>query len=113
MPLPIVLLGSAHAIPFLEQPPLFSPERTASDPVLEAEIRQQIYTDSPELLGGMLLQESAMVVEAYAGIARVTLHQWFTSPHGKPADSAYLLPLPAGAILDAAEITCGLKISPS
>ncbi|MFT5682891.1 MAG: hypothetical protein ACI8RZ_003815 [Myxococcota bacterium] len=106
MPLPLVLLGPSLAAPYLKAPILFPSERTAADLVAEPEIRLLISEETPELLGGLRLDESEMVVETYAGIARVTLHQRFINPYAA-AEGAYLLPLPDGAILDAAEITCG------
>jgi Ca-activated chloride channel family protein len=105
MPLPLVLLGHTLAAPYLPITPIFPAERAAADPVAEAEIRVVISEETPDLLGGLLLEESEMVVETYAGIARVTLHQWFSNPYAA-AQGAYLLPLPDEALVDAAEITC-------
>ena len=107
MPPLLVLIGPALALPYLQAPTIFPPERTAADPVSEPEIRLLVSDETPELLGGLLLAESEVVVEAYAGIARVTLHQWFDNPFQRSTSGAYLLPLPDGAILDAADLRCG------
>ena len=101
-----LLLGAANASLDRDVPILFPPEVVAADPVFEPEIRLHIDDEVPELLGGLLLEESETVVEAYAGIARVTQHQWFFNPHPAGREAAYLMPLPAGAIVDAAEIRC-------
>lgn len=103
MPL-LLLSGAALAAPFDHLPPMFRPEVSITDPVSAPQIR---VTDDQPLLTALELSESDVVVEAYAGIARITLQHWFDAAEAPAGDAAYLLPLPDGAVVDHAELRCG------
>ncbi|MFT4979742.1 MAG: Ca-activated chloride channel family protein, partial [Myxococcota bacterium] len=101
MPL-MLLLGAALAAPFEHSPPTFLPEIAAADPVTGPQIRLD---QGGPLLTALELTDSDIVVEAYAGIARITQQQWFAAPPPGGA-AAYLLPLPDGAVVDHAALGC-------
>ncbi|MEL6342730.1 MAG: AgmX/PglI C-terminal domain-containing protein [Myxococcota bacterium] len=102
----MVLQGSALASPWHHALVLERSFRAAADRVVGPEIR----IESGDGLGGLILEQTDTVVEAYAGIARVTTHQWFFDPTPAPGQATALMPLPAGAIVDHAEIRCGEQI---
>jgi len=99
----LLIIGAALAAPFEHLPPVFTVEVSAADPVTGPEVR--LHQGQP-LMAGLSLLESDAVVEAYAGIARVTLQQRFLPPTRAHGEAAYFLPLPDGAVVDLAEMRC-------
>ena len=81
-------------------PVVFPPEVVPEDEVGGGEIR----VDGG---GALILEHTSMVAEVHAGLARVTLVQWFHNPYDRPIEAEYLLPLPELAAVDTLALTCG------
>lgn len=81
-------------------PVLYPPEVAPEDEVGTGELRV-------EGGGALVLEHTSMVAEVHAGMARVTLIQWFHNPYEEPIEATYLLPLPSMAAVDTMDLTCG------
>ncbi len=81
-------------------PVLYPPDVVAEDEVGTGEIRV-------EGGGALVLEHTSIVAEVHAGLARVTLVQWFHNPYEQAIEATYLLPLPAMAAVDTMDLVCG------
>jgi Ca-activated chloride channel family protein len=85
---------------FLDEPVLYPPDVQPSDDVTDGEIRV-------EGGGALVLDHTSVTAQVHAGLARVTMVQWFTNPYDVPLEATYLLPLPSMAAVDRMDLTCG------
>lgn len=102
------LATSVHAeVPGLRDPVLYPPEVSATDEVRAGELR--VVSDDPDAAtrGMLVLEHTSVVAEVHAGLARVTLSQWFHNPYEEPISAEYLFPLPSDAAVDTLVLRCG------
>lgn len=60
--------------------------------------------------GALVLEYTEVVAEVNAGLARVTMTQFFANPYDEPIEAKYLLPLPTGAAVDRMDIAVGDRL---
>ena len=102
------LFMSAHAdVPGLRDPVLYAPEIPAEQEIRAGELR--VVSDDPDAatLQTLVLEHTSVVAEVHAGLARVTLSQWFHNPYEAAISAEYLFPLPPDAAVDAMVLRCG------
>lgn len=104
----VALVGALSAAPldFLFDPLPYPPEVLEDDPVKSGQIRVQ----RADGLAALVLEHSSVVAEVHAGLARVTLTQWFHNPYDEPLEARYLFPLPSTAAVDRMDLTCGDRL---
>lgn len=94
------------SVPGFDDPGLYPPEVYPGDEVTGGEIR--VESDDPSgVQPTLVLEHSSIVAEVHAGLARVTLVQWFFNPYDTAISATYLLPLPHQAAVDRMEMVCG------
>lgn len=98
--------GWSDEVPYLRDPILYPPEVMEDDPVLAGEIR----VENDAGLGTLVLEHSSVVAEIHAGLARVTMVQWFHNPYDQPLEATYLFPLPSMAAVDRMDLACGDRL---
>jgi len=101
-----VMAQAPDEIPYLRDPIIYPPEVLASDPVTAGEVRVQDGQD----LGALVLEHSSVVAEVHAGLARVTMVQWFHNPYEETLEATYLFPLPSMAAVDRMDLVCGDRL---
>jgi len=113
MLLPIIVLAAAVSaqqshvdVPYLRDPILYPPEVMEDDPIVSGEIR----VTHGEGLGALVLEHTSVVAEVHAGLARVTMIQWFHNPYEESLEATYLFPLPSMAAVDRMDLTCGDRL---
>jgi Ca-activated chloride channel family protein len=92
--------------PYLRDPILYPPEVLEDDPIESGQIR----VTQEDGLGALVLEHSSVVAEIHAGLARVTLIQWFHNPYEESLEATYLFPLPSTAAVDRMDLTCGDRL---
>ena len=97
---------SAAPLDFLYDPAIYPEEVMDDDPVLGGEIR----VTQADGLAALVLEHTSVVAEVHAGLARVTLIQWFHNPYEEPLEARYLFPLPSTAAVDRMDLTCGDRL---
>ncbi len=90
----------------LRDPVLYPPELAEDDPVTAGEIR----VTHEDGLGALVLEHTSVVAEIHAGLARVTMIQWFHNPYEESLEATYLFPLPSSAAVDRMDMTCGDRL---
>ncbi len=95
-----LLATAALAQDFLEDPIIYAPEVMADAPITGGEIRTE---DG----GALVLKHTSITAEVHAGLARVTMVQYFQNPYDEPIEAKYLLPLPSTAAVDRMDMTVG------
>jgi Ca-activated chloride channel family protein len=94
-------LSVAHGQDFAgDEPVIYPPDVLPEDEVRTGELR----VDGG---GALVLEHTSVVAEVAAGLARVTLVEWFTNPYDTPLEATYLLPLPVDSAVDRMDLTCG------
>ncbi len=93
-------------IPYLRDPIVYPPEVMDGDPVESGEIRVT-HSDGR---GALVLEHTSVVAEIQAGLARVTMVQWFHNPYEESLEATYLFPLPSTAAVDRMDLTCGDRL---
>ncbi len=113
MLLPTIALAAAvsaqqipHDLDFLRDPIVYPPEVMEDDPIGGGEIR----VTHGEGLGALVLEHTSVVAEVHAGLARVTMIQWFHNPYDETLEATYLFPLPSTAAVDRMDLTCGDRL---
>ena len=91
---------------YLRDPIIYPPELMEDDPVGGGEIR----VTHGDGLGALVLEHSSVVAEIQAGLARVTMVQWFHNPYEESLEATYLFPLPSMAAVDRMDLTCGDRL---
>ncbi len=99
-------LGLASPVPYADDPVIYPPEVFGGEDIGSGEIR----VTTGDGMGALLLEHTSVVAEVHAGMARLTLIQWFRNPYGRPVDATYLLPLPEDAAVDSMDMTCGDRL---
>ncbi|MFH1462833.1 MAG: VIT domain-containing protein [Pseudomonadota bacterium] len=97
---------SAAPLDFLHDPVIYPDEVMDDDPVLGGEIR----VTQADGLAALVLEHTSVVAEIHAGLARVTMTQWFHNPYEEPLEARYLFPLPSTAAVDRMDLTCGDRL---
>jgi Ca-activated chloride channel family protein len=100
------IAASPDDIPYLRDPIVYPPEVMEGDPVESGEIRVTHAGGQ----GALVLEHSSVVAEVHAGLARVTLIQWFHNPYDESLEATYLFPLPEMAAVDRMDMTCGDRL---
>ena len=70
----------------------------------------QLSADTPDdngVTSAFVLEHTSIVAEVTAGLARVTMVQWFQNPYDEPISATYRLALPPEAAVDRMELVCG------
>ena len=98
--------SSFDDIPYLRDPIVYPPEVMEGDEVVGGEIR----VTHEDGQGALVLEHTSMVAEIHAGLARVTLIQWFHNPYDESLEATYLFPLPSMAAVDRMDLTCGDRL---
>lgn len=91
---------------FLHDPLIYPEEVFDDDPVASGEVRVASGTGAAALV----LEHTSVYAEVHAGLAQVTLTQWFHNPYDEPLEATYLLPLPAGSAVHRMDLTCGDRL---
>lgn len=99
-------LGAALPAPFSPDLALYPEEIFAEDQTLSGEMR----VETGDGTSSLPLEHTSVYAEITAGLARVTLTQWFTNPYDTPIEALYLFPLPSMAAVDAMELVCGDRV---
>jgi len=103
-----VLIGTALAQTFPGDPLfddlfVYPPDVLPEEPVLGGELR----VDGG---GALVLEHSEVIAEVHAGLARVTLIQWFANPYDEPLEATYLFPLPETAAVFRMDLVAGDRL---
>ncbi len=102
----VLAQDSFDDIPYLRDPIVYPPEVMEGDEVVGGEVR----VTHEDGLGALVLEHSSVVAEIHAGLARVTLIQWFHNPFEESLEATYLFPLPSMAAVDRMDLTCGDRL---
>jgi Ca-activated chloride channel family protein len=100
------IAASSDEVPYLRDPIVYPPEVMEDDPVESGQIRVKHEGGQ----GALVLEHSSVVAEVHAGLARVTLIQWFHNPYEQSLEASYLFPLPPKAAVDRMDMTCGDRL---
>lgn len=84
-------------------PVIYPPEVLPEDEVRGGELRV-------EAGGALVLEHTSVVAEVHAGLARVTMIQWFHNPYDEALEATYLFPLPSDAAVDRMDLVCGDRL---
>ncbi|MCB9795790.1 MAG: AgmX/PglI C-terminal domain-containing protein [Alphaproteobacteria bacterium] len=91
------------ALPGFDDPILYPPELLPDEEVVGGELRV-------EGGGALVLEFTDVVAEVHAGLARVTMTQFFANPYDAPLEAKYLLPLPSEAAVYRMDLTVGDRV---
>ena len=102
-------MSASADVPGLRDPVLYTPEIPAEETIHSGELR--VVGDDPgaATLRTLVLEHTSVVAEVHAGLARVTLTQWFHNPYADTLSAEYLFPLPPDAAVDAMQLRCGAR----
>ncbi|MCB9742804.1 MAG: AgmX/PglI C-terminal domain-containing protein [Alphaproteobacteria bacterium] len=95
--------GGLAEIPGLDDPILYPPEILPDEEVVGGELRV-------EGGGALVLEYTEVVAEVHAGLARVTMTQFFANPYDEPIEAKYLLPLPSSSAVYRMDLTVGDRV---